>query len=138
MITKYDNKKVRYPIKRIEIPNLGEIRYWLDREGKYHVALWDTEECLVTDKDNPIADFLRVITKMLVEGKDFPNTFSELYKAYLLYRDKYLEVVKELKKVRKQRNYYSRTLKKKNQEIKKLENYIEDGYKVRAQYIDEF
>lgn len=138
MITKVNNTKAlsRYPIKTLNISPSMELRYWIIN-GEYHVALWEDDKCIVTDKDKPIRDVLSVIIKIVDDFYGAKLNYLEEVKN----NDKLLETIniyqEELNRAKRQRNYYSRLLKEKNQRIKNLEKYVSDSYnKTQLNHLD--
>ena len=127
MIVKVDDKMLsRYPIKTLNISPSMELRYWII-DNEYHVALWESGKCIVTDNDKPIRDVLSAIIKVVDDFYGAKLNYLEEVKN----NDKLLETIniyqEELNRVKRQRNYYSRLLKEKNQRIKNLEKYISDS-----------
>lgn len=115
----------KYPINRITFPPYGELRYWKDENKEYHVAYWLDDECMIKDDDKPLSDILRLLIQKIVKGE---AEFSAISKILDISQEqvnlaensiRYYET--ELKKVRRQRNYYSKVLKEKNRYIKLLE-----------------
>lgn len=137
MIVKVDNKMLsRYPIKTLNISPSMELRYWII-DNEYHVALWENGKCIVTDNDKPIRDVLSTIIKIVDDFYGAKLNYLEEVKN----NDKLLETIniyqEELNRVKRQRNYYSRLLKEKNQRIKNLEKHISDSYnKTQLNHLD--
>ena len=137
MIVKVNNKAFsRYPIKTLIISPSMELRYWII-DGEYHIALWKNEKCVVTDNDKPMRDVLSTMIKII----------DDFYGAKLNYLEevennneslKTINIYQEaLNRVKRQRNYYSRLLKEKNQRIKNLEKDISDSYnKTQLNHLD--
>lgn len=137
MIVKVNNKALsRYPIKTLNISPSMELRYWII-DNEYHVALWENGKCIVTDNDKPIRDVLSVIIKIVDDFYGAKLNYLEEVKN----NDKLLETInicqEELGRVKRQRNYYNRLLKEKNQRIKNLEKHISDSYnKTQLNHLD--
>ena len=137
MIVKVNNKALsRYPIKTLNISPSIELRYWIV-DNEYHIALWENGKCIVTDNDKPIRDVLSAIVKIIDDFYGAKLNYLEEVKN----NDKLLETIniykEELNRVKRQRNYYSRLLKEKNQKIKNLEKHISDSYnKTQLNHLD--
>lgn len=114
MIVRYNNSKVRYPIHSIVLSNKGEIRYWYDDNGNIHTAVWSNDTCILADnEDKPINDIIKILVKDVAKHGYILNSSLED-------KDKIFMLKKELEKIKRQRNHYSRLLKEKNGLIKEI------------------
>lgn len=114
----------KYPIDRIFLSPYGELRYWKDKNEEYHIAFWLDDECIIKDDDKPLSDVLRSLVKEIIKGKmdsDIANKMFDISQGCVGAAESSIKYYEDrLKKVCRQRNYYSKLLKERNKEIKKL------------------